>query len=409
MKSSVSKIKTICFGGLIVRIIALIMTLMFSENLTTGYLRSNYDSDDLRYQDGAIIYRDIASSIIDVPAFANAFAATGDNQGYSNNIALWYWLMCIMMYIFKYPLIVKLINVGFGVLCIFLIYKLCKLVYPNNLRIAVIATNLYAYFPYPVFFCCFLYKDQFLTLILLSILYLVYKYNTILKPLRLVKLGLLLTAFTMVRSGLLPVLVIIIGYIEVTKNKDRHNSISSFKTLLIVSLTVIISYILYTLYYDIIALKYEAYVSSRDTTNPDGNTIGFFTMNGLSDIWKTPLAYAFTIVQPLYIGGEIKNWSSLVGIFNFCSIPIVIVNVYYFFQEKGNKVFWFSMMIIFVIMLVVSMGVTRHFYYLLPYVFIFYADAITSCKGNLRLINKIGIGLAAAYAVFIIVPSICFI
>lgn len=151
----ITKIKKICIGGLLVRIVALILTLSFSNQLTTGYMRSTYQSDDLRYLDGAIAYRDAATQLIDPPAFLISFLSTGDDVGYSDDIALWYWLMCIFMYVFKSPIIAKLINILFGVWSIYYIYKLCEVAYPRKRKVASLAASLYAYFPYPVFFCCF--------------------------------------------------------------------------------------------------------------------------------------------------------------------------------------------------------------------------------------------------------------
>lgn len=401
------KISKICLWGLIVRLIALSLTLMFSDNLTTGYLRSNYDSDDLRYMDGAIIYSETASSIIDVPAFISAFRTFNDNVGLSEDIALWYWLMCIMMYIFKYPIIVKIINILFGVICISLIYKICKFVFPHKEKIGILASSLYAFFPYPVFFCCFVYKDQFLTLILLSIIYIVYKNSTIINIKSIIQLTILLIAFNLIRSGLLPIILICIGYIEFKKNPKKYGLSKPINTFILVSITAIFVYYLYMHFSDIISHKFKSYVENRIQVGSGGDTISYFIINSPLDLWKAPLAYAFTIIQPLYTGSKILNWSSIVGILNACTIPIMIVSVYYWFIKKSNNVFWMSIMILFMVMLIVSMGISRHFYYLLPFVFIFYSDAIVSESPSVKSLNKVGIGLAVFYTFAFILPIAC--
>ena len=65
-------------------------------------------------------------------------------------------------------------------------------------------------------------------------------------------------------------------------------------------------------------------------------------------------------------------------------------------------------MIIFAIMLYVSMGITRHFYYLLPFIFIFYSDALLSGNQIIRTINKAAIIFSFAYATMIIAYSLSY-
>lgn len=404
----ITKIKKICIGGLLVRIVALILTLSFSNQLTTGYMRSTYQSDDLRYLDGAIAYRDAATQLIDPPAFLISFLSTGDHVGYSDDIALWYWLMCIFMYVFKSPIIAKLINILFGVWSIYYIYKLCEVAYPRKRKVASLAASLYAYFPYPVFFCCFVYKDQFLTLITLAIVYLIYKEPTIFKVKTLLKLTLLLLMFTLIRSGLLPLLVLCIGYTEVQKNKERYGLHNPLKNILLCTITLILTIVFYIMFADVIMHKYEAYVANR-ASGAEESTITYFTINGPKDIWRAPFAYIFTIIQPLYIGGKVTNWSGVVGILNACSIPVVIVNLYYWIGRKTNKLLWITVMVLFMVMLIVSMGISRHFYYLLPFVFIFYADAIVSGNQKTKNLNDAGILLAVVYSTIFIIPTLCLI
>lgn len=403
-------IHKICCYGLLVRLVALAVVCIFSHNLTTGYLRSNYESDDLRYLDGAITYSKMASSVIDVDAFVNAFLSFSkynDNTAYSDDIALWYWIMCILAYFFRFEIILKIINILFGVWCIALIYKLCKLLYPEKPIIGKTAALLYAFFPYPVFFSCFLYKDQFLTLITLAIFYITYNSKTIFSPLAIIKLGLLLLTFTLIRSGLVPLLLLCIGYIEYYKRERSQSKNSIIKKIFIIGIFLILAIIFYFYFFDTIYHKFQAYVNNRALSSEvAGSTISYFLMNSPLDFWKAPFAFVFTTIQPLYRGGGITNWEHIVSIINFCSIPVIIVNFWYVFQKKSNKIFWRSIMAIFFVMLIVSMGITRHFYYLLPYIFIFYAEAIYSGKPHIKSVNISAITFASLYAMLFIVPSI---
>lgn len=369
-----NRLYSICLYAFIVRIVALIIVCNFSNLLTTGYLRSTMISDDLRYEAGAFAYSQSAKSIIDISAFVDAYLSVGDNTGLSDSIALWYWIMCVLMFICRNVIIVKIINIIFSVGCVALIYKLSKIAYPYNGKIAEKAAKLYAFLPYPVFFSCFLYKDQFLTLILLLIIYIVYKYDTIFTIRRLLFLVLLMAVFSMIRSGLLPVLIVCISIILLKKSERKITF--NFKTVVLLLLTVTVSYYLFGLYAEVITHKLEAYVFDRvDSSDLKGSIIQYFLINDIQDIWKLPFSFVFTLAQPLYTGGFIINWESLVSIFNIVFIPIVVANfVYIFKRNKGNLTLWIVIMLLYVIMLVVSMGVGRHFYYLLPFPIIFYAD-----------------------------------
>ncbi len=400
-----SKINRICLWGLIIRLIIFVIVLIFSPYLTEGYLRSNFISDDLRYIEIAVTYSRTALSIVDVQAFIKSTLSVGESIGLSEDLFLWDWMMCIMMYVFKDTIIIRIINILFSVGCIYLVYQLCNVVYPDNIHISIIAAKLYAFFPYPVFFSSFLYKDQFLTLVMLCLLYQVYKCKNIFTFSKLTNIIILLSAFTMLRRGLTPLLILGIGYIEYKKRKGNKLSNTEWKKILVCVISIILCYIFYIYFYDVIKLKYEAYVVNRNSSNGSNTLINYFYINTPLDIWKAPFTYAFTIIQPLYIGNKVVNWEGVVGILNICSIPIVIVNVMYIFQKKLNGTFWMVIMMLFLVMLTVSAGITRHFYYLLPYVFIFYAAAITSKNRIIIVANKIGITISLLYCFFMI-PSL---
>lgn len=397
-----SVINKICLRGFVLRIIMLCCTLLFSNQLTTGYLRSNYDSDDLRYQDGALYYSQHAKGIIDVSAFTEAFLSVGDYVGHGEGIALWYWIVCILTFIFKSDLIVKIINILFGVACIRLIYELCHYVYPNREKLALMAAKIYAYFPYPIVFCCFLYKDQFLTLVFLTILYIVYRSKNIINIKDILCLFVLLVVFSLIRTGMLPVILLCIGIIEMKKTNRQYSNKAYTIFITLISIVAVYNVFLYNT--ETIAYKLNSYVSQRSgDSSYAGTIIQYVLINDVSDFWKLPFAYVFTILQPLYIGGSIDNWEKLVSIFNVCFIPVVVGNVFNFIQKnKGNNTFWTSMVILFSVMLFVSIGVTRHFYYLMFLPAIFYADYATDEKSSFRKTKRPSIILVVCWSVFMI-------
>lgn len=395
-----NEIRKICIHGFVVRSLTLCFVLLFSNHLTTGYLRSTTISDDVRYEQGALIYSKVASNVIDVNAFAIAFSSVDDNIWLSDSIQVWYWIVCILTYIFKSSVIVKLINILFSVICIYLIYKLSKIVYFNNEKIAILAAKLYAYCPFPVIFCCFLYKDQFLTLVLLTIFYFCLKVDNILKPWNVAKLVSLLLLFNFLRSGLLPVLILCIGILELKKRESsfRLNS----KSILLILLTVVGVYLLYSRDSSIIMHKIDAYVLSRaNDQSLNGHLISNFFINDIFDIWKLPLAYIFTLVQPFYLGGLVINWESFTSIFNCLFIPVAVGNLIYIFRmKKTNNHFWICVMILYAVMLLVSLGVGRHYYYLLPYTMMFFSDYYVNGNSRTKVIHMSLVILSVIYFVY---------
>lgn len=396
------RLRTICWLAFAARVLALIIIINFSHLFTTGYLRSTFQSDDLRYQEGAVIYSQTAKSIIDIQAYLNAFRQVGDDTGYSDVIELWYWMVCVLMYLFSHVAIVKLINILFAVACVSLIYKICRLVFPDTPQVAPMASMMYAVFPYPVIFSCFLYKDQFLTLILLAIIYLAYKSDSLFSPFKFIQLLLLLIVFNMLRSGLFPVIFVCAIWMNMTR-QGRKLSLN-YKTILLLLFTMIISVILYKQNADIIMHKLEAYVKNRAAdTDLQGSMIQYFLINNPLDLWKLPFAYMFTLFSPLHKGGKLTSWDSLTGLLNVINIVVVIGNfVYLFLKRKGNVQFWLAIMLLFTIMLIISMGVSRHFYFLVPFSFIFFADYCIRYRSLSTAINKLSLLLVYFYSVILV-------
>lgn len=387
------RLKKILFQAFFVRIIVLIITLLFSQFLTTGYLRSNYDSDDLRYIDGSVQYSKMANGIIDINAFVQSYSYVDDLTGLSDGIALWYWLMAILMFILRSVILVKLVNIFFAILCIYIIFKLTRKIYPGNIEIAYVAAKLYAFFPYPVFFCCFMYKDQFLCLIILSIYYIVYSLLESFNYRKLMILLSLLITFTLTRDGLLPVILGSIALIVLfSKNNTSQLSIIWRSVFTI----VIVFFSLYLLIYnnEIIMHKMNAYLLSRiGNSDYDNTTIKYFLINSPHDIWKLPFTFCVNLIQPIYIGGRILNWEAFVSIFNFVFFPVVIGNFFYFFcRKKSNTLFFYSIMLLYTVVVIVSLGITRQSYFMLPFAIIFYSDFVhgipNKCKCA-KIVNKI--------------------
>ena len=94
-----------------------------------GYNNNSIVSDDVRYVSGALYYSQNAKSVIDTEAFTHAFERLGDRAGYSKSFSLWYWLVCIVVYLFKSVFVLSVINVIFSALTAYYIYQLALILF----------------------------------------------------------------------------------------------------------------------------------------------------------------------------------------------------------------------------------------------------------------------------------------
>ena len=151
-----TSITRICAGAFAIRLIVLSLVVFFSDNLTTGFLSSDIVNDDVRYQVGAEIYASRAKSIIDANAIGNAYLEIGDWSVYGGGeFKLWYWIVAVFTYIFHSHVGVRILNIIFAVISVKCIYNISKKL--GGEKIAKVASALYAFMPYPVFFSCFLF------------------------------------------------------------------------------------------------------------------------------------------------------------------------------------------------------------------------------------------------------------
>jgi hypothetical protein len=342
-----------------------------SSSLTEGFISSTITNDDVRYEQGAKAYSETAIKLIDKTAFIGAFSDLNDNVGYSDEFQLWYWVVCIVAYLTKGTFVVHLLNLFFGALCVYYVYKLAEIKYGPI--IAKTAANLYAYFPYPVFFCSFLYKDQLVTLIALLIFYIAVNQNVRKKKFRgavydYVCLFFLIAIFSFLRSGLTGLLVFIV-FIIVTEGTKYQLKFNIRGIIMFLPFAAIAMFFIYYSFGDV-SYKFMAYVTDRASYN---NITSFLWIKKWTDIYKIPIAFFYALVQPINTGfNRITSWSDIVGYLNIVSIFIAICNLFYLFTFKLKKnALYISFLILYVVTITTSLGIFRHYYYLYPFSVIF--------------------------------------
>jgi hypothetical protein len=94
-------------------------------------------------------------------------------------------------------------------------------------------------------------------------------------------------------------------------------------------------------------------------------------VTGITDIYKLPLAYAFAMMQPLKLewftaGEDVRPWRTVMTYANMTIYPVVIGSWFYMFVKKHNLFFWLSTFAMFSAVIMLSLGVSRHYLFLLP-------------------------------------------
>lgn len=369
-------IKYICAWAFVLRIITLIIVMCFQQQISTGLLGSTLDQDDVRYLAGAEIYTQIADNIFDEYAIEKAFDEVEPWAGHTEGTEAWYWLVCVFYYIFRDEVFLRLINILFAVFTVKCIFDVCSHYYGP--KAGVIASLLYAIMPYPVFFSCFLYKDQLYTLVtLLLIRKSIHCANKIqIKDILYLTLGIGLSMW--MRSGLV---VLIISIIFVIIYKEGNYKISFIKLLCgILIICIVVGYFIF-LSWESILVKVYAYI--LEYSKEEDGIINYFIIKTPFQLYKYPFALLFLLVQPLNYEFLAKSWMGIAGILNIVGIPIALGNLFYFLNYKlEKKYFYWIIQCLYLLTIVTSLGIVRHHYYLQAFSMIFFAAYIANTRNR---------------------------
>lgn len=362
-------IKRICIWGFLLRILFLLIVLLFSNNLSTGLLGSEYTQDDVRYLAGAEIYAQTASSIIDTQAIENAFDRVEPSAIHSNGMELWYWIISISMFILKNEIFVRILNILFAIISIKCIYDICSSLYDT--KVAKLASLLYAVLPYPVIFSCFLYKDQFYTMLTLLLFRKAINCagHITLKDVLFMIVGLILSQLT--RSGVVVLIIIALVIIIYKRGNYKVNKLA-----LIGGLVISVTVLWYVVMLNMEDITKKMYVYVLENAEAGGDsTIGMFEIKTPGQLYRYPFAYLFALVQPLSLSLQgLKNWMQLAGLLNIVALPIAIANFFYLININYKKDYFFGIaQMLFFVTILASLGIVRHQYYLQPFIMIFFA------------------------------------
>ena len=376
------RLRNVLISAFLIRFVALIIIVATGDYISTGLLGSTVMYDDVRYMETGEIFLQNAHSVFDVKAHKNTMDTV--EPGYIHEVftSLWDWAVCIMYYILGNGFLVRVVNLLFAVVTVFCIYEISFTLYGE--KVARVASLLYAFLPYPVIFSCFLYKDQFYTMITLLLFWKAFQCVGKITLKDTIILLILLVASMFTRTGLV---VLIGGALLVILYKNKVYRINMKNILVIIPLIIgLISYFVWVSWDDI-QLKFVSYVYEY-SASAEGDIVDYFVIKDTSQIWRYPFSLCFLLFQPLNLSLTIHSWMSVAGILNIVFIPVAVGNLLYLFaiKVKGDYFFWISQLFFFVTILT-SLGIVRHQYYLQPFIIILFSVYYYKARSKFLLIS----------------------
>lgn len=354
-----SRIRCICWQAFLIRIFVLLVIFLFKSSLGEYFMPNDVLHDDVKYIEGAVAYEESANSLFDIMAFASAMAQVGQYTELNSENG-WFALCAGFLYLFHSQWLLRLLNIIFAVISVFLLYKLTRQIF--NERVALLSAKLLTFLPYPVLFCCFPFKDQFVMMCLLFCLISIVEF---LKKGQFSKMGLFCFFTVMViihftRKGLdvLILIILIVNYLFGSSFISRNK-----KALFILLLSIFL--VCYGgMMMDDVSHKILTYMAGRDLSG--SRLFSVISINQIWDIWKFPISYAFVILLPLDFNQPFSSWYGILSHINIVMIPIAISSFIMLFKIKKNKILCVSLLIPYLAVIVMSTMIFRHYFCLLP-------------------------------------------
>ena len=380
------QIRNVIVFAALFRLIILAIIYLFNEyfNIRTFYL-----SDDVRYERICENYLINATSPIDI----NAFEASGATSFLS---PFWPYLSGVVAYIFgKNVLAVRFFNIFLSCACCYVSYRLAKDI-SGNKKTALLAAKLCAFMPYFAFSCCFMIKDVYLSLGTLTVFWLIVRqqqgiktgaFHWIMSILFLVSMYYTrgaVTEFLLLSAAVF----ICVGFFR----KKQH-----IRFLFVLILSVVMLAYFGEGIIESFGTKVDTY---GDYAREEESTISIIRIDSPLQLYKFPGTYLFSMIMPIctsWFENITKSgyWLSIMTRLNVSAFPIAVGNfIYLFMHRKKNPLFYYTSFAMYSAVIILSLGVFRHYFFLLPLLYINYAlfnEKKTQLQSNMVLYGSIAI------------------
>ena len=129
-------------------------------------------------------------------------------------------------------------------------------------------------------------------------------------------------------------------------------------------------------------------------------------VTGITDIYKLPLAYAFAMLQPMKLelfnlGNDVRPWRMVMNYTNMTMYPFAMGAWLYMFVKKHNLFFWLFSFVMFSAVIMLSLGVSRHYLFLLPVHLINYSLYMEDTNENYK--NRRTLIILGTFALVVLV------
>lgn len=384
------KLMQIILFAFAIRLIILVFMLTVGQNITHPY----FIADDIKYEDTAQYYLDYADSLID------SFLLDEITDVYLE--PFWPIVMCISSYIFRTAFAARFINVIISTLCIKVIYDITHSI-SDNTRTALNAAKLFAFLPVTVLTCCFPIKDIFITLTVL------YAFSIFIKVQNSEKIGILKWILCIVglictyytRGAVVELLMVFFLIYFINKFIKAKKYVS---TIFIALIAGVLFFFLKDSILDAFSVKIDDYGGYG---SENAGNIAFLQINSITQIYKLPFTYFFATLQPIKLNFFAFNtenlWYSLLTLLNMTIYPVAIANFIYIFLKKHNFIFWLSSFIMYAAVISLSLGVFRHYLFLIPVQIINCSLCLEREDGKYKFMTVMATG---AFTVLILTYSI---
>lgn len=380
---------TTVWVGFLLRLVMLIIILYIAGQYWDLY----YLEDDRLFEVLANRYLYNARAIIDwemVEALTTGWTSP-----------FWAYVLCFSAGLTRTIHAARYINIVLSTLCIAVTYSLCYEV-SGNQKTALTAARLFAFMPFSVMVCCFPIKDIFImfgTMYAFFLFVRVQNGRKVSVP-QYVLLAILLTCIYFCRGGVSELLLL---FLLVYLMQQLLVSKKHLAALILLAGSVVVLVIFRDELFGAFSAKLETYGNYGVDEAAGLNAI---RVTGITDIYKLPLAYAFAMLQPMKLEWfteveDVRPWRTVMTYANMTAYPIVVGSWLYMFVKKHNLFFWLSSFAMFSAVIVLSLGVSRHYLFLLPIHMINYSLYIEEAHENHK--NRKTLVTVGTFALFVLV------
>lgn len=340
--------------GFLLRVLMLILITVILNGVWDLY----FIEDDQKFEELVGNYMDNANSPFDFDTLR------GMTREYI--APFWPWVICIFGKMFGYLYIGRAINVVLSTLCIPVIYSLTRLVSGRD-KMALLSARLFAFMPITILIPCFPVKDIF---IMLGVLYAFYTFVCF-QSSRHVGVGQIILCTALLvgvffsRGAVTEMMLIflLVYYLQKLLREKKY-----LTALFVLAGGVVIFMIFSSSILGAFETKIEDY-STYGAEEAVGLTA--LKVSSAADMYKLPLAYAFAMLQPMKlelftIAADTRPWRTVMGYANMTIYPVAVGAWLYMFCKKHNLFFWLSSFIMYSAVIMLSLGVFRHYLFLMP-------------------------------------------